>query len=435
MALWVVIIAVLVGMMFAAVPLHQFYGADASCANPVPAEYARSGKGDNLHLWNCGWQAVHKNDSDLLVLAYLQPNGSWSWSNAGLVVYLTEAAHPEALLIDTLMDPVLTRGMLDTVKQHTSAQITALAWTHPDVDHILGNQEVPPEVHRVGPAMLAPYLREGIQSAKMLSYGTWVSRALLLMLDYIWFRRWLPALHPAPLRAALLKMIGLFRALSFFADFNMHLVDTNAASQNLLSMPLHLSLDGNRSAKIGPGGQVEYRYFGQIHSKGDSVVIIPKSRIAFAGDLLFVGVHPVMWCGPASAWKSALHELTLLADTHGGATDEWRFVPGHGPVVGVDAVQTQQRYFEWLDSAVTTLCPNVKEDSSGSKDRDCALRVLASMPQEFRRWPEPERVLMSTIVECRARRENGPVMMSPRAKIGAFQFLGEYLVSTELGLM
>src|SRR6185437_10063141 len=40
--------------------------------------------------------------------AYLQPDGSWGWSNAGLI-----AADGTSLLVDTLFDLELTRNMLN----------------------------------------------------------------------------------------------------------------------------------------------------------------------------------------------------------------------------------------------------------------------------------------------------------------------------------
>src|SRR3974390_377046 len=44
-------------------------------------------------------------------LAYLQPDGGWGWSNAGLVV-----DGEENLLIDTLFDFKFTQEMLDTMR-------------------------------------------------------------------------------------------------------------------------------------------------------------------------------------------------------------------------------------------------------------------------------------------------------------------------------
>ena len=43
--------------------------------------------------------------------AYLQPDGSWGWSNAGLI---TDGG--ESLLVDTLFDAKLTREMLESMR-------------------------------------------------------------------------------------------------------------------------------------------------------------------------------------------------------------------------------------------------------------------------------------------------------------------------------
>ena len=48
------------------------------------------------------------------VFAYLQPDGSWGWSNAGLVV-----GDEGSLLVDTLFDLKLTREMLDEILEQT----------------------------------------------------------------------------------------------------------------------------------------------------------------------------------------------------------------------------------------------------------------------------------------------------------------------------
>jgi len=69
--------------------------------------------------------------------AYLQPNGGWGWSNAGLVV------DGEAnLLIDTLFDLKLTQEMLDNMRDSvpSTQKIKTLVNTHANGDHTFGNQ-------------------------------------------------------------------------------------------------------------------------------------------------------------------------------------------------------------------------------------------------------------------------------------------------------
>ena len=67
--------------------------------------------------------------------AYLQPTGSWGWSNAGLIV-----GDGVSLLVDTLFDLRLTQRMLDAMAPITVvAPIARVVNTHANGDHCYGN--------------------------------------------------------------------------------------------------------------------------------------------------------------------------------------------------------------------------------------------------------------------------------------------------------
>ena len=94
--------------------------------------------------------------------AYLQPDGGWGWSNAGLVV-----GDGVSLLVDTLFDLKITQRMLDHMAPFTgSAPIGTVVNTHANGDHCYGNSLVSNaniiasaatahEMAEVPPAMLA----------------------------------------------------------------------------------------------------------------------------------------------------------------------------------------------------------------------------------------------------------------------------------------
>src|SRR5690606_27151196 len=68
--------------------------------------------------------------------AWLEPDGSWGWSNAGLI-----AGDGASLLVDTLFDVPLTRNMLDGMAAVTSTRpIETVVNTHSNGDHWFGNQ-------------------------------------------------------------------------------------------------------------------------------------------------------------------------------------------------------------------------------------------------------------------------------------------------------
>ena len=71
--------------------------------------------------------------------AYLQPDGGWGWSNAGLI---TDAG--TSLLVDTLFDPKLTKDMLEAMQPITTGSPIGQAFnTHGNGDHWFGNSLLP----------------------------------------------------------------------------------------------------------------------------------------------------------------------------------------------------------------------------------------------------------------------------------------------------
>ena len=74
--------------------------------------------------------------------AYLQPDGGWGWSNAGLV-----CGDGASLLVDTLFDLRLTAEMLDAMAAPTAGHpIGSLVNTHANGDHCYGNREATDEL-------------------------------------------------------------------------------------------------------------------------------------------------------------------------------------------------------------------------------------------------------------------------------------------------
>src|ERR1700753_3233209 len=69
--------------------------------------------------------------------AYLQPDGGWGWSNAGLI-----SDGEQTLLVDTLFDLRLTERMLAEMRRAVpaAARIDTLLNTHANGDHCYGNQ-------------------------------------------------------------------------------------------------------------------------------------------------------------------------------------------------------------------------------------------------------------------------------------------------------
>ena len=104
--------------------------------------------------------------------AWLQPDGGWGWSNAGLI-----RDGDQSLLVDTLFDMPLTRTMLGAMQDATGLapeDIGVIVNTHANGDHCHGNGCCPQaeiiaseasakEMIEVPPAMLAQFKKLGGQ--------------------------------------------------------------------------------------------------------------------------------------------------------------------------------------------------------------------------------------------------------------------------------
>lgn len=224
--------------------------------------------------------------------AYLQPDGTWGYSNSGLVV---DAG--ETLLIDTLMDLKLTQEMLDRMRAAVpaSTRIDTLVNTHSNPDHTNGNQLV--------------------AGAQVVS-----SRACFEEMK-------------EQSSAPRYPMAG--EAGAFFQEVLGSRFDFSGIAPALPSRTFEREL----FLLVG-GKEVRLLEFGPAHTRGDIVVHVPADKTVFTGDILFVEGHPVIWAGPIGNWIRACD--TIL---------EWdveTIVPGHGPITNKSGVGALKHYLEYV---------------------------------------------------------------------------------------
>jgi cyclase len=231
-------------------------------------------------------------------VAWLQPDGGWGWSNAGLVV-----GDGQSLLVDTLFDLRLTAEMLEGFAPFVDVSpISTLVNTHANGDHCYGNQ-------LVGGA-------EIVASAAAAEEMAEVPPAMLA------------ALNQAPG-----ELGELFR--SFFGAFAFEGID--------LTLPTR-TFRGRLELEVG-GKPVELLEVGPAHTRGDVLVHSPADRVVFTGDILFIGGTPVVWAGPIGNWIAACDLLLGL--------DVEAVVPGHGPVTDKSGVAQVRDYLSFVEREAT----------------------------------------------------------------------------------
>lgn len=226
--------------------------------------------------------------------AYMQPDGGWGWSNAGLI-----AGKKSSLLVDTLFDLPLTRKMLEAIEAKTKTPIGQLVNTHHNGDHCYGNELVTGAeiiAHRACRDEMAHLPPAGLQMMMKAWEGTPEGRY----------------------------------AKECFSDF-----DFNGIT---LTLPTRVFED--RLTLEVDGSPVELIFLGPAHTGGDIIVHFPEENVVFTGDLLFHKCTPIMWDGTGEQWMKALDAIIAL--------NAEVVVPGHGPLANNEGVQAQKDYFIYL---------------------------------------------------------------------------------------
>jgi cyclase len=266
--------------------------------------------------------------------AWLQPDGSWGWSNAGLIT-----GDGSSLLVDTLFDLHLTREMLDAMDGVTrSAPIGTLVNTHANGDHCYGNELVTgaeivatkacaEEMGRVPPSMLASMVENADEVGPL---GEYVKHC--------------------------------------FGPFDFHGIT--------LTVPTR-TFEGRLDLDVA-GTAVELIDVGPAHTEGDLLAYVPDQKTVFTGDICFIEGTPIMWAGPMRNWIAACDLICSL--------DVETVVPGHGPITDKTGVQRMKEYLEYVDRE--TRLRHAAGLSAADAARDIALG-------EFAGWLDAERLAVN----------------------------------------
>ncbi|MFF1555812.1 MBL fold metallo-hydrolase [Rhodococcus erythropolis] len=234
--------------------------------------------------------------------AWLQPDGSWGWSNSGLI-----QGAGTSLLVDTLFDLVHTQNMLDGMATVVDTHpIQTLVNTHSDGDHYFGNELVAAQ----GDVEIV-----ASQAA-----------AELMTQD------------------AVTTLVELKKAAGFTGDFARSIFAPFTFEGITSTGPTRV-FEGELSLDVG-GREVRLLQVGPAHTPGDTLVYVPDARLLYAGDIVFVGGTPIVWAGPTERWIAACDRiLDMAVDV---------VVPGHGPVTDKSGVAAVRDYLSFVIEEATT---------------------------------------------------------------------------------
>ena len=266
---------------------------------------------------------------------YLVPDGSWGWSNAGLI-----ADGEATLLVDTLFDLKCTGDMLAEMRNAvpTSEKIGVLVNTHADGDHTFGNQLVK------GARIIGT---EGTVS----DFNRFDPKVLLAVQN-----------DPKKFGRSGEFMAECFRPFDF--------------SGIELTPPTETFKD-RMTIKVG-NKTVELIEVGPSHSLGDALIYVPEDKVLYTGDILFSAGTPIAWYGPIARW---INVCNMVLDM-----DVEIIVAGHGPLSTKEDVRKMRDYL--LD--ITEKARPFYEQ--GVDYLDAAYKIDLG---EYRDWNDAERVVVT----------------------------------------
>jgi len=269
--------------------------------------------------------------------AWLQPDGGWGWSNAGLI---TDG--DQSLVLDTLFDKALTADMLKAMHAAEPKATSSYNWlvnTHSNGDHCNGNELVHGAQIVASEACAAELANEN------------------------------PAMM-AKLMAAAPSMgeVGEFFQHCFAAfDFNniRHTPPTNTFKQAM-------------TINVGDK-QVQLREVGPAHTAGDVLAYVPSERLVYTGDILFIEGHPILWAGPVQNWIDACDDML--------SQDIDTVVPGHGPITDKKGVRAVRDYLGYI-----------RTEARARFDADMPVyeAALDISLADYDSWGDAERIVVNT---------------------------------------
>jgi len=268
--------------------------------------------------------------------AYLQPDGSWGFSNAGLVV-----DSGESLLVDTLFDLRLTREMLASMRAAEPAateHIDTLVNTHSNGDHCNGN-ELCVGAEIIASAAAAEEMR-----------------------------------HENP--AVMQQLVEAAPGMGELGEYFLHCFGAFDFKGIEKTLPTS-TFEGRLTRAVG-SKRVELIQVGPAHTRGDVLLHVPDDGTLFSGDILFIEGHPILWAGPVQNWIDACR----IIEESGAEI----VVPGHGPITDRRGAAAVREYLAYLSAEARA------RYDAGMSAMEAARDIALS---DYSSWGDAERIVVN----------------------------------------
>lgn len=251
-----------------------------------------------------GFASVSQLASGVWVTIANPRKGLQALSNGGVI-----AGRDGVLLVEGHCQPPAAALEADAAAMVSRAPILAAMNTHYHYDHSLGNQayadrRIPILAHQRSPGLMKERYAalKGVDKTKLT----------------------------APLKTRIAETADPVAKKRLEGDLEFDQLMYWAIDSAPIAYPTELMSASTRTIDLGGIDVVIEAHPG--HTPTDLIVRIPDRDIVFTGDLLFYRSYPVCFDADMVAWRRILQMFV-------GYGNRMRFIPGHGPVCGLDAVR------------------------------------------------------------------------------------------------
>jgi cyclase len=145
--------------------------------------------------------------------------------------------------------------------------------------------------------------------------------------------------------------------------------------RGIAATPADITFDRQLTLHLD-GREVRLLHFGPGHTVDDMIVYLPHEGIIFAGDFIFLYSTPLGMEGSFAGWLKNLDAMAKL----GART----YVPGHGPVCGVEGLNLCRDYLVLVQREARKRFGRGMTVDEAAKNIDLG---------QFKEWPNRERIL------------------------------------------
>jgi cyclase len=284
--------------------IHRRQFLWAALAGPALA----AKKPEPAPLLDKGFARVTKIAEGVYVTIADPSKGPQCLSNGGVI-----AGRDATLIVEGHFQPEGAALEVEAARAVSKAPIMAAINTHYHFDHSFGNLGY---ADRHIPIMA----QEGALALMKERYGA------------------LQGVDKAPLLASLERKIAQATdpvdKKHFESDLDPYKWMYGAIDATTLAYPTQLFGAKDLPKRIDLGGLSAVVEFHLGHTPTDLIIRVPERDVVFTGDLLFYRSYPVCFDADMVAWRRVL-------DLFASYGPKMRFVPGHGPMCGLETVREQ----------------------------------------------------------------------------------------------